>query len=433
VHAARLVEVVFPHLVGMSIEQVDDEGGVVRISARSRRGDAPCPGCSTVSVAVHSRYQRRLADLPVGGRPVSILLAVRRFFCLNADCARRTFAEQFEGLVGRRRRRTAGLLGMLRPVALALAGRLGARLAGKMAVAVSRMTLLRLVRALPEQPILAPRVLGVDDFALLCGSVYATVLLDMDTHRPIDVLPDRTAETFAAWLAAHPGVEVICRDRASAYADGARTGAPDAIQVADRFHLWKNLGEAVEKTVVAHRACLREPEPEVAAAQTIAAVSDTPQPAPDGSLDACGRQRRLVVRTRERFAAVQKLRAQGLSLGAISRQLCLDHSTVRRFAHASSVDELLVKAVNRTSRLDRYKPYVNQRWNDGCHDAASTARRTTGLGLARQRADRPPLRPHLPRNLRPGAHRPGAHRAGPAEAPPRGPLDHDQPRQSQRR
>jgi transposase len=380
VHEARLIEVVFPQLAGLLVERVDEEGGAVRIWVRSRDAEVVCPDCSAVSSAVHSRYLRQPADLPVGGRPVSILLAVRRFFCPNPGCARRTFAEQFGDLIGRRRRRTGSLLEMLDAVALALAGRAGTRLAARMAVTVSRMTLLRLIRALPEQPIVAPRVLGVDDFALLRGSVYATVLVDMDTHRPVDVLGDRTAETLTAWLRAHPGVEVICRDRAGAYAEGARAGAPDAIQVADRFHLWKNLGEAVEATVIAHRACLREPEPEPETSAAEAAPPPDPLPVPDGVLDACGRERRLVTRTRERFAAIQELRAQGLSLGAISRQLGLEHGTVRRFARANTVDELLVKAVNRTSRLDRFKPYVNQRWNEGCHDAARLHTELQALG-----------------------------------------------------
>jgi hypothetical protein len=152
---------------------------------------------------------------------------------------------------------------------------------------------------------------------------------------------------------------------------GRRAWETDSEQSGHRAQVRpNNLAKAVEKTVIAHRACLREPEPEPSSAETVAAVPDTPLPVPDGTLDACGRERRLVTRTRERFAAVQEQRAQGLSLGAISRQLDLDHGTVRRFARATTVDELLVKAVNRTSTLDKFKSYVNQRWNEGCHDAA---------------------------------------------------------------
>ncbi|MEC3975869.1 ISL3 family transposase [Amycolatopsis sp. H20-H5] len=295
---------------------------------------------------------------------------------------RRTFVEQVEGLAARRRRRSSLLSQVLTSIGLALAGRAGARLASGMAIATSRSTLLRLVRALPEPQVTAPRVLGVDDFALRRGHVYSTILLDMETRQPIDVLADREAATLAAWLVSHPGVEIICRDRAGAYAEGARLGAPEAIQVADRYHLWANLGQAVEKTVVAHHGCLRqsEPVPDGGDDSASSAVSEMLPVEPDGVLDVCGRERPLVVRTRQRYSDVQSLLAQGYSLGAIGRELTLDPSTVRRFARATSVEELLVKAVNRTSKLDRYKPYLNQRWNEGCTEAARLHTELQALG-----------------------------------------------------
>ncbi|MFE5948600.1 transposase [Streptomyces sp. NPDC056480] len=267
-------------------------------------------------------------------------------------------------------------------IGCALAGRPGARLAAVLGIRVAKDTLLHLLRTMPDRHEGRVRVLGVDDFALRKGDSYATVLVDVEARQPVDVLPGRDAEPLAAWLAGHPEVETICRDRAGAYAEGARSGAPQAIQVADGWHLWRNLAEAVKKTVGSHQACIRSVFVTTAATEPGTAVGTTePLNPPDGTHDCLGRPRRLVARTRERFAAVQERLAEGKSLRAIARELRLDHSTVRRFARAGSIDELLTRAVNRQSILDAYKPYLHQRWSDGCHDIPRLHRELRDLGF----------------------------------------------------
>jgi transposase len=378
-----LLAVLFPHLAGLRVHRVEDAGVAVMIAASCRADSACCPRCGLESARVHGGYARTVADGAAGGRPVLIVLRVRRFRCRNPRCPAVTFAEQAAGLSERYRRRSVPLLAMLAGFGLELAGRAAARLAGTLGIAVHPATVLRLVAAAPDpQVTAAPDVLGVDDFALAKGYVYGTVLVDMRTGDVVDLLPDREAATLQAWLTAHPGAGIICRDRAGNYAEGARAGAPDAIQVADRWHLWHNLAEYAEKTVAGHRGCLRDQPGDGADGHDVPGPAGTPeqeppgqaeggQVPPDGVLDACGRERRLVTRTRERYAEIHGRLDAGESLSAISRVTGLDRKTVQRFARAGSAGELLGKATSRESKLDEFKPYLHQRWNQGVTDAAA--------------------------------------------------------------
>jgi transposase len=372
----ELLFMLFPHLGGLRVDQVEDTGDAVVIRACCRAARARCPACGAMSSRVHAGYARVLADGAAGGRPVLIALSVRRFRCPQSSCPKATFAEQAEGVTARYRRRSVPLLGMLARFGLELAGRPAARLAGTLGIAVHSSTVLRLVMALPDPPVTAaPEVTGVDDFALRKGRVYGSVIADAESGQVTDLLPDREAATWEAWLKAHPGAEVICRDRAGAYAEGATAGAPAAIQVADRWHLWHNLGEYAEKTVVAHRGCLA-PAAEATAAQGPDAPGgqqppqDGPDAAPDGLRDVCGRDRALVSRTLERHAAVHDLLQAGHTQREAAQVLGLDPGTVSRFAREPDPAALLVKATGRASKLDPFKAYINQRWNQGITDAA---------------------------------------------------------------
>jgi transposase len=363
-----------PHLAGVVIERVARVAGIVEIKARAGGDTADCPGCGARSGHVHSRYERSLADAAIGGQQVRIRLRVRRFRCATAECARRTFVEQIDDLTVRYGRRSRLLHRTLEAIAVALAGRAGARLAKRISAPVSRATLLRIVRALPEHSPTDVTAVGVDDFALRRGHVYGTVIIDINSHRPLEVLPDRTADTLENWLKQYPGVRIVCRDRAGAYAEGARAGAPVAVQVADRWHLWHNLAQAVEKTVIAHRSDLVELAD--GNGEDVPASGESPKPL----VDTTPVENRLAVRTRERYAAINELRERGMSISAICRQLNLDRKTVRRFTQATGVELLLVRAHSRASLLDAFKPYLHERFNAGHIDAAALTAEIKAMG-----------------------------------------------------
>ncbi|WP_405786823.1 ISL3 family transposase [Streptomyces sp. NBC_00029] len=341
---------------------------MVHIVARTLDGPASCPDCELPSSRVHSCYQRRLADTPVGGQPTLIELTVRRLYCENDLCGRRTFVEQIAGLTFRYGRRTPASRRVLAVVAVALAGRAGSRLAAVLQTQVSRTTLLRAIMAVPDPVWAVPRVLGVDDFATRRGHHYGTVLIDCESGRPLDLLPSRDASTLAGWLREHPGAE-ICRDRAGSYADGARSGAPNAVQVADPFHLWQNLGTAVEASVRLHINCLN-------------AVTSPGDPVSDGGdSDATKSVSPIEARIRERHATIHALLAQGHGIREIARELHMGGNTVRRNARASVPEQLLTgRRQPRASQLDPYKPHLDKLGAEGQTNAIQLHAELQNLG-----------------------------------------------------
>ena len=296
-----------------------------------------------------------------------IELSVRRFRCANNFCTVVTFTEQVPSLTRPHGRYTFALESQLASIGLAMAGRAGSRLAATLGIQIGRDTLLRRVRALPDTVPESIEVLGVDDFALRRGRRYGTVMVDLTSRRVVDMIAGRDGDGLAQWLQGHPEIMVICRDRAGGYGEGARTGAPQAIQVADRFHLWQNLGQAVEKTLTGLHAGFVESQPP----PTTTTMPDVVKPLPE---------LRIVTRLRTQYAAVHELREQGMSKAAIGRKLGLHQATVRKLADARSVADVLAKTLQRAHLVDDYVEYLHRRWNEGERNATQLFREISQRG-----------------------------------------------------
>ena len=331
------------------------------ITARATSPTAVCPACQQRSHRVHSYYCRSPQDLPVSGQVVHLELHVRRFCCQNRQCPQQTFVERLPEVVPRYARRTTRLGATLNLFASALSGQAGSRLLKQIGMVVSADTLLRLAKRARSTSIKAPKILGVDDFAFRRGRTYGTILVDLETHRPVDLLAERTAEALIDWLKHHPGVEVISRDRSTEYARGASQGAPQAQQVADRWHILKNLREAAERALKRIHAKLVEQ-------QKASGHPQAPRYTRQRSQTEIAASKVARLRRQAHYEEVVALYTQGESILGIADQLRMSRSTVRNFVYAGAFPER-ASTLQAKSLLDPYVPYLEKRWEQGCRNA----------------------------------------------------------------
>ncbi len=365
----------------LSVQQVLPTPDHVTILAQSRSEYAACPGCGTLSHRVHSHRARVLRDLPWQGRPVSLQLRSRRFHCVLPGCSHRTFTERLGDVARLHARRTERVSVLHRCIGLAMGGEAGARLAERLAMPVSADTLLRAACAAGRDatPAPTPRVLAVDDWAWRRGHRYGTILVDLEQNTVVELLPDQKAETFATWLKAHPGVEIIARDRASAYAEGACDGAPDAVQVADRWHMLRNLGDAVHRAVERHHATARQVASEMKGLSP-SAPSDS---AAEKSVLAAPKSRKpgasSLSRRMTTFAEATRLSKAGASISSISRLLAVDRKTLRRWISTGVLPSW--QQPSRGRMIEPHVSHLERRLAEGCRNAALLWRELKALGF----------------------------------------------------
>lgn len=360
---------------GCQVTAVADgaSGGII-LHVRGRRRCERCPGCGWTSQSGHGCYHRHPVDLPALGRGVRLDLEVRRFRCLNAACPRRTFAGRVPALLAPRARRTKRLAEAQRRIGFATSALAGARLSSALAMIVSASTVLRLMHRAPLPRAMAPRAIGVDDWAWRKGRSWGTVVVDLERRRPIALLPDRSGASFEAWLRRHRGVEVIARDRSRDFARAAQAAAPHAMQVADRWHLLLNLRQMLERWLAAAHSRLRQ-LPALQEAEPLVR-RDHPFPRSHAERvaahDALARQRRI-------HEEVQRRRAAGQSISAIAREMPLAPATVRRHAAALSAPERGGRVVG-PSILDPWIAHLTRRLSEGCENGLQLTRELRTLG-----------------------------------------------------
>jgi transposase len=375
----------WPTLPGFSIEAIDyqDEGFV--IIARANTDPAICPKCQTPSASQHSWYERTPNDLPSIGERVRLCLQVRRFFCTNPACLRKVFCERLPQLVKAYARRTERLNTSLTILAFALGSREGTKVVSKIGMPANRDTLIRLIRKYPTLEVEPPTVIGVDDWAFRKGHNYGTIICDLEAGRAIDLLPDRAAETLKNWLQQYPSVEIVTRDRSKAYASGVSAGAPQALQIADRWHLMHNLVERLEEVTAYNAGKLQRTDPTTTCDKSPLPERNKLDARPQAEVvESYARTKRTTSGKRQeskskqaarlqRYNRVIALREKGVHIRDIAAKTGLGVRTINRWLDSDGFPERKKRA-RQSSLLDPHYAYLDRRWEDGCHNAAQLYR-----------------------------------------------------------
>lgn len=362
------------------LEKIVSGARVVTLVFRTVQPQARCPRCDSPSTSLHSHYRRRVADLPWHGVAVCLELHTRRFRCRRELCRQRIFCERIPQTVARYARRTVRLDEALTLIGFAAGGETGACLATELGIGASHDTVLRRIRraVAPEHP--TPRVLGVDDWAFRRGHRYGTILVDLERRSVVDLLPDREADSLAAWLRAHPSVEVVTRDRFRAYKEGVAAGAPQALQVADRWHVLRNMTEAFERWLNRLRRAIRQAAADAATGRELAdTAAELGAASPLTTRKDQRRAERHAVH-QARFDEVNELYRRGATIRGIAAKFRMHRRTVRLFINSDECPERAPPR-RRPNRLDSFLPYLKRRWTEGCHNAAELWREIKTQGF----------------------------------------------------
>jgi transposase len=386
---------------GFELSHLSVSSDQVAVHVRANRPRARCPCCGQFSSRVHSKYSRTVSDLPWRGVTVVLKVRARKFFCGDPGCERSIFCERLPEVVARARK-TSRLEAALLAIVFELGGRAGARLAAELGLIVGRDALLSRAKNLaPEGGSEIVRVLGVDDFAFRKGNAYGTILVDLERHKVVELLPERSAEPLEEWLRGHPSGEVVTRDRSFVYARGIAAGVPDAEQVADRRHLLHGLALALEDYLLRKRPTLRKAaEPEAKPPKPILEADgrddDVAAPGPMSPSRPrlwYARQEEAAKKRNERLVAqwreIRRLYLVGMETREISRTLGVSVRSVYRYKDLEGPPPRPAYK-RRASVLDPYVPYLVRRWNEGCNNGGRLYReiREQGYSHCRTNVDR---------------------------------------------